>query len=96
MDALRKITVLPASRLEKAVPRMKKKGRLQVGCDADITVFNPEIIRERATYIEPFHYSEGIEYVLVNGTLVLDKGKVVDGVTPGKWLHHLCNIQNVE
>jgi dihydroorotase len=88
MEALRKITVLPASRLEKAVPRMKKKGRLQVGCDADITVFNPETIRERATYKEPFHHSEGIEYVFVDGTLVVDKGKVVDGVAPGKWLRH--------
>lgn len=88
MEGLRKITVLPASRLEKAVPRMKKKGRLQVGCDADITVFNADTIRERATYKEPYHPSEGIEYVLVNGTLVLDRGKVVEGVAPGQWLWH--------
>ncbi|MFQ5817997.1 MAG: amidohydrolase family protein [Terriglobia bacterium] len=88
MEALRKITVLPARRLEKAVPRMKKKGRLQVGSDADVTVFNPETIRARATYREPYHPSQGIEYVLVNGTVVLAGGQVVAGVAPGQWLRH--------
>ncbi len=88
MEAIRKITLLPARRLERAVPRMKRKGRLQVGADADITVFNPDIIRERATYKEPYHHSEGVEYVLVNGTLVLDGGRVAEGPTPGEWLRH--------
>ncbi len=86
MEGLRKITLLPAQQLERAVPRMKQKGRLQVGCDADLTVFNPATIRERATYREPNQYSQGIEYVLVNGTLVVDKGRVVEGVAPGEWL----------
>lgn len=88
IDVLAKITLLPARRLEKSVPRMKKKGRLQVGCDADITVFNAESVRERATYKEPNQPSAGIDYVLVNGVLVLDRGRVVEGVAPGQWLRH--------
>lgn len=88
MDALRKITILPARRLEESVPRMKNKGRLQVGADADITIFDPNTVRERATYAEPDRPSRGINYVLVNGTLVVDKGKIVPGVAPGEWLRH--------
>lgn len=88
MEGLRRITVLPASRLERAVPRMKRKGRLQVGMDADITVFDPASVRERATYQEPYHLSEGIMYVLVNGSLVMDSGRIVEGVAPGQWLRH--------
>ena len=88
MEALRKITLLPANRLEKTVPRMAKKGRLQVGCDADITVFDPGRVREKATYREPHHFSQGIEYVLVNGTVVLENGTVVEGAAPGQWLRH--------
>ncbi|MFQ5741125.1 MAG: amidohydrolase family protein [Acidobacteriota bacterium] len=88
MEALRKITLKPALRLEKSIPRMKKKGRLQSGCDADLTVFDPHTVRARATYAEPFRHSAGIEYVLVNGTLVVDRGKVVVNVAPGQWLRH--------
>jgi len=69
---------------------MKRKGRLQVGMDADITVFDPASVRERATYQEPYHLSEGIMYVLVNGSLVMDSGRIVEegGVAPGQWLRH--------
>ena len=86
MEALRKITVLPANRLEAAVGRVAQKGRLQAGQDADITVFDPSTIRERATYKEPFQPSAGIQFVIVNGIVALDKGKVVDGVHAGQWL----------
>jgi len=88
MDALAKMGLEPARRLEKSIPRMKQKGRLQVGRDADIVIFNSATVRERATYKEPHLSSEGIEYVIVNGTLVLDRGKVVDGVATGQWLRH--------
>lgn len=88
MEALRKITVLPAGRLEVSVPRMRQKGRLRVGSDADVTVFNPDTVRERATYQEPSRPSGGIEYVLVNGTVAVDRGKVVEGTAPGQWLRH--------
>ncbi len=61
------------------------RGLLRPGMAADITVFDPERVIDRATYTEPFHYSEGIEYVVVNGTLVLDRGKHT-GAKPGRAL----------
>ena len=88
MDGLRKITLLPAQRLEQSVPAMKKKGRIQVGADADITVFDFDTIIERATYKHPYRYSEGINNVIVNGTEVLRDGEIVPDVTPGKWMRH--------
>ncbi|MGD2067730.1 MAG: amidohydrolase family protein [Gemmatimonadota bacterium] len=88
MDAIGKITLLPAQRLERSIPRMARKGRLQVGMDADITVFDPSTVRERATYAEPARMSAGFSWVLVGGTLVLDGGEIVEGVSPGRWLRH--------
>ncbi|MEZ5397070.1 MAG: amidohydrolase family protein [Bryobacterales bacterium] len=78
MDALAKMTVRPAQRLEKRVPMMAKKGRVQEGMDADITVFNPETVIERATYENPAQPSDGIDFVLVNG--------VVNCVTVRSWM----------
>lgn len=78
MDALRKMTLMPADRLG-----MPNKGRITVGADADITVFDPEKITDKATFEKPAQYSEGIQYVLVNGTLVVKRGELVEGVTPG-------------
>ena len=83
MDGLRKVTILPAGRLERAVPAMRNKGRIQIGADADITVFDPDTIKERATYSEPYHYSHGIHHVLVNGVVVLRDGSLIDDVSPG-------------
>ncbi len=91
MEGLRRITLLPAQRLEESVPRMRRKGRLQEGSDADLTLFDPEKIRERATYREPALRSEGVRYVVVNGVLVLDRGEPVEGVAPGQWLRHQCS-----
>jgi len=73
MDALRRMTIEPARRLEKFVPAMRNKGRIRVGADADITIFDPETIQDRATYADPILPSQGIEYVLVNGAVVLDE-----------------------
>ena len=56
-DAIRKMTLMPAQRLEARVPMMKTKGRLRVGADADITVFDPEHVIDRSTYKEPGRYS---------------------------------------
>ena len=78
MEALRKMTVMPADRLG-----IRTKGRIAVGADADITVFDPARVMDRATFENPAQYSEGIEYVLVNGTLVVKSGELVDGVAPG-------------
>lgn len=84
MTALRKMTLMPAQRLEKHAPTFRDKGRIRVGADADITVFNPDTVIDRATYEHPLQYSEGIQFVLVNGTLVLKDGKLVEGVFPGR------------
>ncbi len=88
MEGLRKITLLPAQRLEKAAPVMKHKGRVQVGADADLTLLDPAAIIDRATYEDPAQYSVGIHYVLVNGVVVVDAGKLVEGVKPGQPSKH--------
>jgi dihydroorotase-like cyclic amidohydrolase len=82
--ALEKMTLLPAKRLENIAPMMRFKGRIQVGADADITVFNPDTIIDKATFEKGLAFSAGIEYVMVNGTFVLIDGKTVTGVAPGK------------
>ena len=84
MTALRKMTLMPAQRLEKHAPMFKDKGRIRVGADADITVFDPERVIDKATFDEPLQYSEGIQFVLVNGTPVVRDGKLVEGVLPGR------------
>jgi len=84
MEALRKMTIMPAQRLERSVPDMKHRGRLTVGSFADIVVFDPSTVIDRATYLNSAQYSEGMAYVLVNGELVLAKGEFVEGVRPGK------------
>ncbi|MGE5207288.1 MAG: amidohydrolase family protein [Chlamydiota bacterium] len=83
MEALRKMTLMPAQRLEVRAPMMKKKGRVKVGADADLTLFDPQRVIDKATY-EKVAYSEGIEYVLVGGVLVVSEGKLVEGVSPGE------------
>ena len=84
MEALKKMTIMPAQRIEGAAQSMKERGRLGVGAFADITIFDPTTIIDRATYREPAQYSAGIHYVLVNGTLVVDNGELVPNATPGK------------
>ena len=88
VEGIRKITLLPAQRLENSIPAMSTKGRLQIGMDADVTAFDPTTVRERATYADPAQMSEGINYVFVNGTLVLNDGEIVEGAEPGEWLRH--------
>jgi N-acyl-D-aspartate/D-glutamate deacylase len=84
MTALRKMTLMPAQRLEKHAPAFRDKGRIRVGADADITVFDPDRVIDKATYEHPLQYSEGIQFVLVNGALVLKDGKFVEGIFPGR------------
>ena len=88
MEGLRKITLLPAQRLERAAPVMKRKGRVQVGADADLTIFDPNTIIDRATYENSAQYSAGIYYVLVAGQVVVDQGKLVEDVKPGQAIKH--------
>ncbi len=82
-DALAKMTIRPAKRLERRVPMMQNKGRIRAGADADIVVFNPDTIIDRGTYENPVQAPDGIKYVLVNGAVALDDSKLVDGVKAG-------------
>jgi N-acyl-D-aspartate/D-glutamate deacylase len=86
MDAIRKSSLMPAQRLEKMAPVFKNKGRIKEGADADLAVFDPATVIDRATFEKPNIPSEGIPYVIVNGTIVIDGGKVVEGVHPGRGL----------
>jgi len=83
-DALRKMTLAPAMRLERRVPSMKNKGRIRIGADADLVVFDPAKIIDRSTYEAPAKYSEGMKYVLVNGVVIVKAGELQADVTPGQ------------
>lgn len=83
-DALRKMTIMPAQRLERRVPSMQRKGRVQLGADADVTVFDPQRIADQSTYEQAARSSTGIKYVLVNGVAVVRDGRLVEGVAPGR------------
>jgi dihydroorotase len=83
MDAIRKSSLMPAQRLEAMSPQMRQKGRLKVGADADISVFDAARVIDKATYQNPAQYSEGFRDVLVEGTFVVREGKLQDGVAPG-------------
>ncbi|MCB0689072.1 MAG: amidohydrolase family protein, partial [Saprospiraceae bacterium] len=84
LEALRKMTLLPAQRLEIVAPSMRFKGRLQVGCDADITVFDAGSVIDKATYEDGLAFSQGIRYVMVNGVLVVKNAETVADVYPGQ------------
>ena len=84
MDALRRMSLEPARRLEERVPSMRLKGRVRVGADADITIFDSRTVIDRSTYMDATITSEGIEYVLVNGVPVVDGGELVEGTRPGQ------------
>jgi N-acyl-D-aspartate/D-glutamate deacylase len=81
-DAVRKMTSLNAAKLG-----LRDRGILREGLAADICVFDADKVIDRATYTDPFHYSEGIEYVVVNGQLVLGRGEHT-GAKPGRVLRH--------
>ena len=84
ITALEKMALLPAKQLENIAPSMRFKGRIQVGADADITIFNPNTIIDKATFEKGLEFSAGIEYVMVNGRFILKNGKTVSNVFPGQ------------
>ncbi|MDP4143815.1 MAG: amidohydrolase family protein [Bacillota bacterium] len=82
VEAVRKCTLLPAT-----VLGLKNKGRMCVGADADLVVFNEKLIKDTADFLnrgKPNARPEGIEYVIVNGEIVVEKGNLIKGVLPGK------------
>jgi dihydroorotase len=87
MDAIRKMSLLPAQRLEDFVPAMRHKGRVQIGADADLVVFDPNTVASGANYLDAKQFSKGFEYVTVNGTLVVHEGAVVPDAYPGRPLY---------
>jgi len=83
-EAIRKMTLLPARRLEKISATMRRKGRLQPGMDADITIFDPARVIDRATFENPTTPSDGIPYVIVSGETVVNEGAIVETAFPGQ------------
>jgi N-acyl-D-aspartate/D-glutamate deacylase len=84
LEALRKMTILPAQRLEHRVPGMKNKGRLQIGADADVVVFDPQTVIDQSTFEQPAKYSTGFRLVLVGGTAVVKDSQLQNDVKPGR------------
>lgn len=83
MEGLSKMTIMPAKRLEPFAPMMRAKGRIQVGTDADITVFDPNTVIDKATFEGGLKFAEGIKHVMVNGVFVVKNGATVGEVYPG-------------
>jgi N-acyl-D-aspartate/D-glutamate deacylase len=86
MDALRKMSLMPAEMLERSTPAARRKGRLQEGADADVVVFDAATITDRSTFEKPMEPSVGVHYLVVGGIVVVDEGKVVPDVFPGRAL----------
>ena len=86
MDALRKMTLMPAQMLERSTAAVRQKGRLQEGADADIVVFDAATISDHSTYEKPMEPSVGVRYLVVAGTVVVNEGKIVPNVFPGQAL----------
>jgi N-acyl-D-aspartate/D-glutamate deacylase len=82
-DALRRMTLDPARRLERRTPALANKGRIRVGADADLTIFDPATVIDRATYEDATIPSAGIPYVIVRGQLVVDRGTITSA-RPGR------------
>jgi cytosine/adenosine deaminase-related metal-dependent hydrolase len=83
MEAVRKMTLLPAERLG-----LRNKGCIRIGADADLTIFDPARVIDRATFENPAQYSEGIPYVFVNGVLVVKDSKIQENVMPGHGIRY--------
>jgi dihydroorotase len=83
-EAIARMSLLPARRLEAVAPAMRKKGRIQPGADADLAIFDPQTVIDQATFENPARYSAGFRHVLVNGVAVVRDGNLVEGVKPGE------------
>ncbi|HEY5155271.1 MAG TPA: amidohydrolase family protein [Acidimicrobiales bacterium] len=82
-QALAKMTIQPVRRLERGAPALRKKGRLQIGADADITVFDPATVGDTSTVANPAQMAAGVDYVLVMGQLIKDHDTLHKDLAPG-------------
>ncbi len=85
-EAIAKMTILPARRLEAFFPGFARKGRIEIGADADLTLFDPEEVLDRATYGDPFQPSQGIHTVVVAGQVAVSQGVLAEDVFAGQRL----------
>jgi N-acyl-D-aspartate/D-glutamate deacylase len=83
-EAIRRMTLVPAKVIEAAAPDARRKARIQHDCDADVVVFDPDAVTERATYDNPRQPSHGMRHVLVGGTLLVRDGQLDTSVMPGR------------
>jgi N-acyl-D-glutamate deacylase len=84
IDAIRKMTLIPAQILQPSVPQMADKGRIRIGADADIDVFDLTTIADKATFAKPAQTSVGMHWVIVNGVPVIENGVLNKKAFPGK------------
>jgi N-acyl-D-aspartate/D-glutamate deacylase len=83
-EAIKKMTLMPAQRLERIAPMMKNKGRIRAGADADLTIFDAGLVIDKSTFEDPAKYSEGIKHVMVGGVFVVKDGKLQGDANPGR------------
>lgn len=91
MTALAKMTIQPAARLASHVPAMAYKGRVQVGADADLTIFSADLVLDQATYTLPARPSSGISHVMINGQWVVRDARLVEHAYPGRMIQSNTN-----
>jgi N-acyl-D-aspartate/D-glutamate deacylase len=84
MEVIRRSSLLPAQILNESVPAMSRKGRVQAGADADIVVFDPDTVSDKATYAHSTTPSTGHDYVIVNGVELVSDGRLRTDQLPGK------------
>ena len=84
MAALRKMTLLPAQRLEGFATAFRNKGRVRVDADAGLAVFDPARVIDRATFEDPFQPSAGFVHTLVGGVFVVRNEELVQSIAPGR------------